>query len=175
MNEGFPWNGAPRYADVVVLLDFDIGLALLIGAVLTRMRRFRHHAWCQSAIVPNVSRETFWYDGAESPWTSPAVLIEYGFARGQPKMVARRCAVVHADSDGRSHRPAIAGRFRQAGAEFDADMTVNPLATGGFLDRCAACGASLGRARNGLVAGLKLVGSRGFAKAKASSGGATAD
>jgi hypothetical protein len=54
-------------------------------------------------------------------------------------------------------------------------MTVNPIATGGFLDRCAACGASLRRARSGRVAGLKLVGSRGFAKAKASSGGATAD
>jgi hypothetical protein len=47
MNEGFPWKGAPHYADVVVLLEFRIGVALLIGAVLAR-----HHAWCQSAIVP---------------------------------------------------------------------------------------------------------------------------
>jgi hypothetical protein len=54
-------------------------------------------------------------------------------------------------------------------------MTVNPLATGGFLDRRAVCGASLRRTRSGLVAGLKLVGPRGFGKAKASSGGATAD
>ena len=53
-------------------------------------------------------------------------------------------------------------------------MTVNPLATGGFFDRRAACGASLSRARSGLVAGLNLVGPRGFAKAKANSGGATA-
>ncbi|MGH6793616.1 MAG: hypothetical protein ACREDH_00050 [Methylocella sp.] len=52
-------------------------------------------------------------------------------------------------------------------------MTVNPLATGGLLDRRAACGASLGRGRSGLVAGLKLGGPRGFAKAKANSGGAT--
>jgi hypothetical protein len=170
MNEGFPWKGAPHYADVVVLLEFRIGVALLIGAVLAR-----HHARCQSAIVPKCFARNISYDGAESPWISPAVLIESEFAGGQPKMVARRGAVVHADSDGRSHRPAIAGRVRQAGAEFDANMTVNPIATGGFLDRCAACGASLRRARSGRVAGLKLVGSRGFAKAKASSGGATAD
>jgi len=90
-------------------------------------------------------------------------------------MAARLCAVVQADSDGRSHRPAIAGCVRHTGAEFDADMTVNPLATGGFLDRRAAWGASLSRARSGLVAGLKLAGPRGFAKAKANSGGATAD
>ncbi|MGH6830251.1 MAG: hypothetical protein ACREDG_03765 [Methylocella sp.] len=54
-------------------------------------------------------------------------------------------------------------------------MTVNPLATGDFLDRRATYGASLRRARSGLVAGLKLVGRRGFAKAKANGGGATAD
>jgi hypothetical protein len=53
-------------------------------------------------------------------------------------------------------------------------MTVNPLATGGFRDRRDAR-ASLSRARSGLVAGLKLVRPRGFAKAKANSGGATAD
>ena len=57
MNEGFPWKGAPHYADVVVLLEFRIGVALLIGAVLAR-----HHAWCQSAIVllyQNVSVKHF--------------------------------------------------------------------------------------------------------------------
>jgi hypothetical protein len=54
-------------------------------------------------------------------------------------------------------------------------MTVNPLATGGFLDRRAVCGASLRRARSSPVAGLKLVGPRRFAKAKARSGGATAN
>ncbi|MGB6177315.1 MAG: hypothetical protein WBF43_13500 [Methylocella sp.] len=102
-------------------------------------------------------------------------MIESGFAGRQAKMAARLCAIVQADSDGRSSRTAVAGRVRHAGAEFDADMTVNPLATGGFLDRRAACGASLGRARSGRVAGLNLVRPRGFAKAKASSGGATAD
>jgi hypothetical protein len=28
-----------------------MGVALLIGALLARLRRFRQHAWCQSAIV----------------------------------------------------------------------------------------------------------------------------
>ena len=63
MNEGFLGTAAPRYADVVVLLEIGMGVALLIGAVLARMRRFRRHAWCQSANVllyQNVSHETFW-------------------------------------------------------------------------------------------------------------------
>jgi hypothetical protein len=51
MNEGFLGTAAPHYADVVVLLEFGIGVALLIGAVLACMRRFRHHVWHQSAIV----------------------------------------------------------------------------------------------------------------------------
>jgi hypothetical protein len=51
MNEGFLGTAAPRYADVVLLLEIGMGVALLIGAALARMRRFRLHAWCQSAIV----------------------------------------------------------------------------------------------------------------------------
>jgi hypothetical protein len=51
LNEGFLGTAAPRYADVVVLLEIGMGVALLIGAVLARMRRFRLHAWCQSVIV----------------------------------------------------------------------------------------------------------------------------
>ena len=51
MNEGFLGTAAPRYADVILLLEFGMGVALLIGAVLARMRRFRLHAWCQSVIV----------------------------------------------------------------------------------------------------------------------------
>ncbi|MGH6848336.1 MAG: hypothetical protein ACREC0_13125 [Methylocella sp.] len=54
-------------------------------------------------------------------------------------------------------------------------MTVNPLATGGFLDRRSARGASLGRARNCFVAGLKLAGPQVSAKVKANSGGATVE
>jgi hypothetical protein len=51
MNEGFLGTAAPRYADVVMLLEIGMGVALLIGAVLARARRFRLHAWCQSVIV----------------------------------------------------------------------------------------------------------------------------
>ena len=42
---------SPRYADLVVLLEIGMGLALLMGAVLARRRKFRLHAWCQSAVV----------------------------------------------------------------------------------------------------------------------------
>jgi hypothetical protein len=110
--------------------------------------------------------------GAVHRWISAAERIHSGFARRQAKMAARR-ALVHADGHGRSPGPAVSGRVRQAGAEFDAKMTADPLASGGFRDR-RACGASFGRARRGLVAGLQLAGPRGFAKAKANSGGATA-
>jgi uncharacterized membrane protein YozB (DUF420 family) len=51
LNEGFLGTAAPRYADLVLLLEIAMGLGLLIGALLARMRRFRAHAWCQSAIV----------------------------------------------------------------------------------------------------------------------------
>jgi hypothetical protein len=34
-----------------VLLEIGMGVGLLIGAVLARMRRIRLHAWCQSIIV----------------------------------------------------------------------------------------------------------------------------
>ena len=51
MSEGFLGTAAPRYADLVLLLEIGMGMALLIGAVLARRRRFRLHAWCQSAVV----------------------------------------------------------------------------------------------------------------------------
>lgn len=51
MNEGFLGTAAPRYADLVLLLEIGMGLALLIGAALARAKRFRLHAWCQSAVV----------------------------------------------------------------------------------------------------------------------------
>jgi hypothetical protein len=50
-NKGFLGTAAPRYADLVLLLETAMGVALLIGATLARMRRFRLHAWCQSIIV----------------------------------------------------------------------------------------------------------------------------
>lgn len=51
LSEGFLGTAAPRYADLVLLLEIGMGLALLIGAVLARKRKFRAHAWCQSAVV----------------------------------------------------------------------------------------------------------------------------
>ena len=51
MNEGFLGTAAPAYADVTLLLEIGMGVGLLIGALLARRRRFRGHAWCQSAIV----------------------------------------------------------------------------------------------------------------------------
>ena len=51
MNEGFLGTAAPAYADVTLLLEIGMGVGLLMGAVLARRRRFRGHAWCQSAIV----------------------------------------------------------------------------------------------------------------------------
>jgi uncharacterized membrane protein YozB (DUF420 family) len=42
---------APPYANVILLLEIVMGAGLLIGAILARKRRFRAHAWCQSAIV----------------------------------------------------------------------------------------------------------------------------
>jgi uncharacterized membrane protein YozB (DUF420 family) len=42
---------APLYANLTLLLEIAMGAGLLIGALLARMRRFRAHAWCQSAIV----------------------------------------------------------------------------------------------------------------------------
>jgi len=51
VKEGFLGTAAPRYADVVLLLEMGMGLALLLGAVLARQKRFRLHAWSQGAVV----------------------------------------------------------------------------------------------------------------------------
>ena len=51
MNEGFLGTAAPRYADLVLLLEIGMGVALLVGAVLARRKRFRLHACCQSVVV----------------------------------------------------------------------------------------------------------------------------
>jgi uncharacterized membrane protein YozB (DUF420 family) len=42
---------APPYANLILLLEIFMGVGLLIGAMLARLRRFRGHAWCQSVIV----------------------------------------------------------------------------------------------------------------------------
>jgi hypothetical protein len=39
------------YANLTLLLEIAMGVGLLIGALLARLRRFRQHAWCQSGIV----------------------------------------------------------------------------------------------------------------------------
>jgi hypothetical protein len=36
---------------MTLLLEIAMGVGLLIGALLARLRRFREHAWCQSVIV----------------------------------------------------------------------------------------------------------------------------
>jgi len=51
LNEGFLGTAAPLHADLILLLEFAMGLALLVGALLARMRKFQAHAWCQSIIV----------------------------------------------------------------------------------------------------------------------------
>jgi len=49
--EAFLETAAPRAANVVLVLEIAMGIGLLLGARLARKRRFRQHAWCQSAIV----------------------------------------------------------------------------------------------------------------------------
>jgi len=51
LREGFFGTAAPFYVDLVLLLEFAMGLALLTGAILARLGKFRAHAWCQSAVV----------------------------------------------------------------------------------------------------------------------------
>ena len=51
MKGGFLGTAAPGYADLVLLLEIAMGVGLLIGALLARLRRFRQHAWCQSVVV----------------------------------------------------------------------------------------------------------------------------
>jgi uncharacterized membrane protein YozB (DUF420 family) len=51
LSEGFLGTAAPRAADLVLLLEISMGVALLIGAWLARERRFRLHAWCQCVVV----------------------------------------------------------------------------------------------------------------------------
>jgi hypothetical protein len=51
LDGGFLGTAASAYADVTLLLEIAMGVGLLIGALLARLRRFRGHAWCQSLIV----------------------------------------------------------------------------------------------------------------------------
>jgi len=51
LNEGFLGTAASGGADLGLLLEIAIGVGLLIGTWLVRLKRYRQHAWCQSAIV----------------------------------------------------------------------------------------------------------------------------
>jgi uncharacterized membrane protein YozB (DUF420 family) len=49
--EDFPETVAPHYANLTLLLEIAMGVGLLLGALLARLRHFRAHAVCQSLIV----------------------------------------------------------------------------------------------------------------------------
>jgi Ca2+/H+ antiporter len=51
LHEGFLGTAAPFYADLVLLLEIAMGLALLVGGFLAHLRKFQAHAWCQSTVV----------------------------------------------------------------------------------------------------------------------------
>ncbi len=51
MSRGFLGTAAPWAADFTFAIEIGMGLALVLGAVMARKRRFRAHAWCQSAVV----------------------------------------------------------------------------------------------------------------------------
>jgi hypothetical protein len=51
LKQGFLATTAPLNADVVLLLEIGMALALLLGAFLARVRKYRWHALCQSAVV----------------------------------------------------------------------------------------------------------------------------
>jgi uncharacterized membrane protein YozB (DUF420 family) len=49
--EGFFGTQAPFLADVNLLLQVLMGLALIAGAMLARKKRFREHAVCQTVVL----------------------------------------------------------------------------------------------------------------------------
>lgn len=51
MSRGFLGSAASRAADLTLVVEIGMGAALLAGTVLARRRRYRAHAWCQSAVV----------------------------------------------------------------------------------------------------------------------------
>ena len=44
-------TAAPPHANLILLLELVMGVGLLAGALLARLKRFTQHAWCQSVIV----------------------------------------------------------------------------------------------------------------------------
>src|SRR5512144_2418699 len=51
MSKGFLGTAAPRAADLTLLAESAIGLALIMGTMLARRRWYRAHGWCQSIVV----------------------------------------------------------------------------------------------------------------------------
>ena len=51
MNKGFLGTAAPRAADLTLLAESAMGLALIMGAMLARRGWYRAHGWCQSIVV----------------------------------------------------------------------------------------------------------------------------
>lgn len=51
MGQGFLGTNAPLTADLTLVIELGMGLALLVGAELARRKRYRAHAWCQSVVV----------------------------------------------------------------------------------------------------------------------------
>ena len=51
LNAGFLGTAAPRYADVILIVELAMGLALIVGAFLARQQKYRAHAACQSTVI----------------------------------------------------------------------------------------------------------------------------
>lgn len=51
LKRGFLGTAAPLYADLALLLETAMGVALIAGMLLARTGRYRFHAWCQSVVV----------------------------------------------------------------------------------------------------------------------------
>ena len=51
MSKGFLGTAASLAADRALVIEMGMGVALIAGAVLARLRHYRAHAWCQSAVV----------------------------------------------------------------------------------------------------------------------------
>jgi uncharacterized membrane protein YozB (DUF420 family) len=49
--QGFLGTGAPLGADITLVIEIAMGMALLAGMLLARRRHYRAHAWCQSTVV----------------------------------------------------------------------------------------------------------------------------
>jgi hypothetical protein len=50
-NPGFLGTAAPLSADITLVIEIAMGLALVLGMVLACRHRYRAHAWCQSTVV----------------------------------------------------------------------------------------------------------------------------